>query len=465
MLPEQQRLSPLERTNLVAYLDGELGDRESREIATKLTQSVTARRELEALEKTWELLDHLPRLEPSAEFTARTLTQAEVLQARDGRLFTLADSAARRLTQAAILLVSSVLTLAATYAAARWLWPDPTARLERDLSLAQHLDEYLDVGTFAYLSTLDQSPLFNEARPEFATGNAPWTAQENTRRLRAMPLAERRLLAGNLQQFDLLSPEQQQTVRAIDSAMARLPAADRGRLESLLRVYHLWLASLPQQKHDAIAKAGESDRLPMIEAYRQSAKKKKAAGRDRRQAEVSLLSSVGLFEAGHWLRGWFSLSEDEKAQVSKLAPAELKKELQKRSQAKGPAVKRPLPAEVGNARFKARLEQLRAANKKQLARNLEEALWLLDHEPPQIDPRRLAWFEAALPQWAARQFDPLTPDVARRRLQVLYRIVFPEGSEIPPPPAPSPSKTAPPAARPTRGRPTQPAADRPTVPF
>ena len=59
--PESQRLSPAERDNLVAYLDGELPDGESRRIATKLTSSPTARREVEALERTWQLLDHLPR--------------------------------------------------------------------------------------------------------------------------------------------------------------------------------------------------------------------------------------------------------------------------------------------------------------------------------------------------------------------------------------------------------------------
>jgi len=56
MAPDQQRLSPEDRSNLVAYLDGELDDAQARAIATKLTQSVTARREIDALRKTWELL-------------------------------------------------------------------------------------------------------------------------------------------------------------------------------------------------------------------------------------------------------------------------------------------------------------------------------------------------------------------------------------------------------------------------
>ena len=57
--PEQLRLTPDERADLVAYVDGELPEAHSRTISTKLTQSATARREVEMLQKTWEMLDHL----------------------------------------------------------------------------------------------------------------------------------------------------------------------------------------------------------------------------------------------------------------------------------------------------------------------------------------------------------------------------------------------------------------------
>src|SRR5690348_13404435 len=67
MVPDQQRLSIDERSNLVAYLDGELNDAQTRAIATKLTQSLTARREVEALQKTWEMLDLLPRPKASED--------------------------------------------------------------------------------------------------------------------------------------------------------------------------------------------------------------------------------------------------------------------------------------------------------------------------------------------------------------------------------------------------------------
>src|SRR5436305_14799746 len=96
MAPDQQRLTPDDRSNLVAYLDGELNDAQARAMTTKLTQSVTARREAEALRKTWELLDLLPRPKASEEFTARTLTVATLGGDVGDRMASAASAVARR---------------------------------------------------------------------------------------------------------------------------------------------------------------------------------------------------------------------------------------------------------------------------------------------------------------------------------------------------------------------------------
>ena len=78
----EQRLNPEERANLVAYIDGELTEHESRVIATKLTQSATARREVDSLKKTWELLEYLPRPQASEAFPERTLTSIRSIETR-----------------------------------------------------------------------------------------------------------------------------------------------------------------------------------------------------------------------------------------------------------------------------------------------------------------------------------------------------------------------------------------------
>ena len=65
------------------------------------------------------------------------------------------------LTYLVALLVVAAVCLGLGYAATRWAWPDPSARLARNLSLAEHLDEYLDVGSFEYLDRLAEVPEFN----------------------------------------------------------------------------------------------------------------------------------------------------------------------------------------------------------------------------------------------------------------------------------------------------------------
>jgi hypothetical protein len=436
MLPEQHRLSPAERANLVAYIDRELNDAESRAIATKLTQSVTARRELEALEKTWELLDFLPRPQPSAGFTERTLSEVQLQVDREGRLLNIADAAAVRLIRVAVLVFSSLATLALCYVATRWIWPDPTGRLERHLSLAEHLDEYLDVGSYDFLNKLDQSPEFNEEAGAAASGG-----EEVSRLgLKAMPLEERLYLAKSLERFDSLSPAERARVLELDAQLAKLPGDDRTRLESLLREYHLWLLGLPEKKRRTLSAADETDRLALIGRFRAFASANKVGQANSRRAELALTPPLPLFNQGHLLEIWFALTPEDQAALLKLPRPELQPALVERGKAMGiPAIKRPSMLQLENAapKFKKHVEKLRKEKKELQARRLEDARWLAEHEPAKIDPKKLVQFEAAFPPWLRQQLDPFPPEVARRRLAALYRIVFPEGTEMPDPAPPT----------------------------
>ncbi len=156
----EQRLSPEERANLVAYLDGELTESEERVIATKLSLSQTARQELESLKQTWELLEYLPRPKASTDFSERTLSSIRSLESRALSW----DRAARlwgtQIAKMATCLLVAAAALALGYAVVRWAWPDPALRLARNLSLAEHLDEYQEVGSFQLLEELANSKEF-----------------------------------------------------------------------------------------------------------------------------------------------------------------------------------------------------------------------------------------------------------------------------------------------------------------
>ena len=160
MAPEHQRLSPDERSNLVAFLDGELPELQAQVIATKLTQSMTARREADSLEKVWEMLDLLPRPQASENFTARTLAEADSLAGRGDRIASAASDITRKvLAGLGWSLVAVVLGLVG-YTITALLWPNPSARLARDLSIAESLDAYREVGGFEFIRQLDAAPEF-----------------------------------------------------------------------------------------------------------------------------------------------------------------------------------------------------------------------------------------------------------------------------------------------------------------
>jgi anti-sigma factor RsiW len=158
--PDQLRLSPDERADLVAYLDGELTEAHSRSLATKLTHSATARREVETLKRTWELLEHLPFPHVSEQFPEKTVTHIRRLELESHAWEPRVAVWSSRVARVLICLGTASAALGLGYAVTRWVWPDPTVRLVRDLTLAEHLDEYLEVGSFDFLSQLADSREF-----------------------------------------------------------------------------------------------------------------------------------------------------------------------------------------------------------------------------------------------------------------------------------------------------------------
>lgn len=68
-----------DRDDLIAYLDGELDARRTRQVEAKLSQDSQARQEADLLRRTWQILDYLPRPEPSPTFASRTLERVSAM--------------------------------------------------------------------------------------------------------------------------------------------------------------------------------------------------------------------------------------------------------------------------------------------------------------------------------------------------------------------------------------------------
>lgn len=166
MAAESLRLSQDERSNLVAYLDGELNEAEAAALAAKLTQSMSARREVELLEATWALLDRLPLPQAPDDFAGRTVSVATGATLLDDRLANLAAGSARFALRGLAAAASLAAAFSIGYAAARWGYPDRSSRLARDLTIAERLDLYQAVSSFDFVRQLDEStPLDSVGSP------------------------------------------------------------------------------------------------------------------------------------------------------------------------------------------------------------------------------------------------------------------------------------------------------------
>ncbi len=155
------RLSADQRDDLVAYLDGELPDGQAQAIDQVLARSEVARHEVEALARTWEMLDALPIPKASAEFTERTMTTLRVAEVpyniTDQPWFGYVKKGSVLAVWLAALGLSGWIGFAITTQAI----PNPNDQLLDDLPVLQNLDDYQEVESIEFLEQLKKSGLFD----------------------------------------------------------------------------------------------------------------------------------------------------------------------------------------------------------------------------------------------------------------------------------------------------------------
>ncbi len=167
-------LSEEDRTNLVAYLDGELDEAAAQALEARLSNDPHARAEAEGLRRTWELLDYLPRAEASTSFTHRTLEKLAVQTAPRPTL---------RMTRSRLpwwLLATGwaaavLLAAAGGLTAANLLWPrnqvvqeetiDLESQIVRNLRVIERKRLYEHVDDLEFLRELDRPDLFGDDDP------------------------------------------------------------------------------------------------------------------------------------------------------------------------------------------------------------------------------------------------------------------------------------------------------------
>ena len=156
------RLSADQREDLVAYLDGELPDGKAEQIDQVLARSEVARFEVEALARTWEMLDVLPTPKAPPEFTERTMTTLKVAEVP----FDITEQPwFKPLKQLAIVAIwMTALGLSGWFGfriTNEWVGNSSRQMLE-DLPTLQRLDLYQEVETTDFLDKLQKGRLFDD---------------------------------------------------------------------------------------------------------------------------------------------------------------------------------------------------------------------------------------------------------------------------------------------------------------
>jgi anti-sigma factor RsiW len=160
-----ESVSEKDRSELVAYLDGELNAEAAHVVEAKINSDPALRAEADSLKLTWDLLDFLPRHEPSPSFTHRTLEQASVSQPKLSAALMIARKAPwRRLAIGASWTAAVVLAAGIGIAVTTRVLPrEPTdEELARDLGVIEHKKAYEQVGEIEFLKQLDTPDLFGD---------------------------------------------------------------------------------------------------------------------------------------------------------------------------------------------------------------------------------------------------------------------------------------------------------------
>lgn len=246
-MEKSTRLTLEQRADLVAYLDGELDEPGRKEIERVLAGSEVARHEVEMLQRTWDLLDELPRTTASAEFTRRTLDSLQAQPARHWLLRRAWFPAARRgailAGWAAALAVAAVVGYLTTH---RWV-PTETDQLLANLPVIEHLELYRHVGEVEFAERLQKTGLFHSdiPLPLLAGGVTRDPAVHDSRRRRIEQISsdERETLQENFKTFQSLSAIERDSYRRLHSMLQR-DAEQGGRLLNVLDAYRQWLDGL-----------------------------------------------------------------------------------------------------------------------------------------------------------------------------------------------------------------------------
>jgi hypothetical protein len=249
---------------LVAYLDGELDAEGSRRVEELLATDADARRRLQSMERTWEMLDDLDEAPAAPKFTQTTLEMVAVAARRDVEE-SLAEAPRRRRRRLWIVGGSLLGALAAGFLVVAMYATMSNRQLLADLPVLENFDAYRQIDSIEFLRLLEREkpfPADNDDAPRETTLKPEVPTAQRYEHVEKMASADKQDLVQAEEQFVRLDSEHQQRLHALHAAIQGDPDAER--LRQIVQRYCDWTKSLSYSSRAELAELGPSERIEWI---------------------------------------------------------------------------------------------------------------------------------------------------------------------------------------------------------
>lgn len=241
--------------DLIAYLDGELDDDAAEAVESRLAKDPDARARADEYKKSFDLLDYLPKSEPSATFATRTITRLMPAVGASGSQATPASPRSRKMWPEVVVWGAlAVLAATAAFAGSR-VWRQATTPPPADLSISdvaviESLPLYAGVDDIDYLRDLAKADLFDADLADAAPPHSPSLSKDDRERL--------------IEQFRGFTPARQQQLRTLHQKLSDPATGDRTELLRTLEGYAVWLARLPEADRKKVFDAAPDKRAEVV---------------------------------------------------------------------------------------------------------------------------------------------------------------------------------------------------------
>lgn len=146
---------------LVAYLDGELDADQVRQLEDRLMSDAQFQNQLQKLQRSWDLLDELPREVATESFTKTTVEMVAIKATDDLMAATTAFHRKRTRRQWLGWSVALMVCAGSFWGFRSWLGRHDRQLVE-DLPVIENVDMYRTIDDIDFLLSLDQEGLFSD---------------------------------------------------------------------------------------------------------------------------------------------------------------------------------------------------------------------------------------------------------------------------------------------------------------